>query len=453
MRKKIQQGKRQKNKLRTRLLFICAVLAFFFTIAGSVLVFLNINNNIKTKAAATGSEGGGNDLGTGEIISEFTWEKNPVTIATLGPDASKVSKDAHSMPGGRSSTHGLSAGANGKNIDLEITENEIFKHDGIDISIDFRRNEPSGDFFTKGNDINFGMDNGFITISFNVENKNGKTETIQELTQYEIPQDPVFRTYRFIYNPTAGKAEIFVNSLIVWQRELEKNTPLSWRKTGSVIIGRNMDGGAIDKPILDNLLVRSTGSVSPLSESLLNFMLETKDGSVKIHWSTSANEKADYFTIQRSINGKDFTNIVNVNARPDTSDEDEYIFSDKTPVSSPLVYYRLRHVFKNGKFVTHPLSAIRFRSDKGFSIERINPSPFEKSCDISYYLPKSGRVWIQITDQKGNIIKTLSFEAPQGKNVHVFKDELNLQAGTYTLSMIFDNKKMSTLLVKASKKV
>ena len=448
MRKKIQLGKRQQNKVRTKLLIICAIASMIITIAGGLLVFLNINNLSKTKASGTGTEGGGNDLGNGEIISEFTWEKDPVTLAILGPDGIKAGKDAHSMPGGRSSTGGLSPGLHGKNIELEIKADEIFKQDGIDISIDFRRNEPSGDFFSRGSNFNFGMENGFLTINFCIENKVGKSESVREKTQYEIPLDPVFRTYRFIYTPTSGKAEIFVNSMIVWQKEIERNTPLSWKNAGNIIIGRNMNGGGLDRAIFDNLVIRSTGSVSPLAESLLNFMLEAKDGGVKVHWSTSINEKVDYFTIERSINGVDFTNLVNIPSRPDTNDDDEYTFSDGTPVSSPLVYYRLRQTFKNGKFVTHILSAIRFRSDKGFAIERISPVPFRKSCDISFYLPKSGRVWLQITDEKGSILKTENFEAPQGKNVHVYKDEKNLVAGTYTLSLIFENKKASTKMVK-----
>ncbi len=447
MRKKIQQGKRQQNKVRTRVIIIFATTSMVVSIAAGLLVFMNINNLSKTRASGTGSEGGGNNLGNGDIISEFTWEKDPITLAILGSDAIKSGKDAHSMTGGRSSTNGLSPGANGKNIDLEIKANEIFKQDGIDISIDFRRNEPSGNFFTRGN-FNFGMANGFLAINFSVENKLGKPETIKEITNYEIPFDPIFRTYRFIYTPTSGKAEIFVNSVIVWQKEVEKNTPLSWKNTENIFIGKDMNGGGLDRVIFDNLIIRSTSSVSPLAESLLNFMLEAKDGGVKIHWSTSINEKVDHFTIERSINGVDFTNLVNIQSRPDTSENDEYIFADRTPVSTPLVYFRLRQTFKNGKFITHSLSAIRFKSDKGFAIEKVSPVPFKKSCDISYFLPKSGRVWLQISDEEGRILKTENFEAPQGKNVHIYKDEKDLKAGTYTLSLIFDNKKESTKMVK-----
>jgi len=223
---------------------------------------------------------------------------------------------------------------------------------------------------------------------------------------------------------------------------------LSWKNSGNIIIGRNMNGGGLDRAILDNFVIRNTASVLPLSESLLNFMLESKEGVVKIHWSTSANEKVDNFTIERSTNGSNFVNLAKIDARSETNEEIEYTFSDQTRVTTPIVYYRLRQTFKNGKFVTHPLSAIRFRSDKGFAIENINPVPFKKSCDISYFLPKSGRVWLQVLNEKGAIVNTESFEAPQGKNVHVFKDDKNLDSGTYTLSLIFDNMKVSSKLIK-----
>jgi hypothetical protein len=448
MRKRLQQGTRAKNKLRTRLLAVCVVASAFITIAVSVLVFMNINNIHKTRASATGTEGGGNNLNNGEILLEFIWEKNPVTLATLGPDAIRSGKDAHVMSGGRSSSGGISPGPNGNNIDLEIKGIELFKQDGIDISIDFRRNEESGDFFSRGNVFNFGMQNGFLTITYCIENKKGRIETISEKTAYEIPEDPIFRNYRFIYTAANGKAEIFVNSIIIWQYQVEKNTPMAWNGAGNIVIGRNLNGNGVDRVVLDNLIVRSTGTVAPLAESLLNFMLESKDGGVKVHWSTSINEKVEYFSLERSIDGINFVGIANVPARPDTS-EDEYTYTDRTTATTPLVYYRLRQTFKNGKFVTHALSALKLKTEKDFTIERISPIPFQKSCDISYYLPKSGRVWIQITDEKGKIYDTNSFEAPQGKNVHVFSDDKKLQPGNYTFSLMFDNKKLSMKVVKA----
>ena len=283
MKKKMQQGNRQKNNIRIRFLYVIAFSTLLVTLGVGLLVILNFNNLTKTRAKGTTEEGGGIDLSKGEIIAEFNWESDPVTTSIVGPDGKRVCEDAHSMTGGRSSSKGLAPGPNGKNIDLEIDDNELFNQDGMDISIDFRRNEPSGDFFTRGRSFNFGMDQGFINISYRIENNLGKIENVTAKSDYEIPSDRVFRTYRFIFTPLTGKAEIFANGLIVWQKQHEKNSALSWKNAGKIIIGRNMNGGGEDKVVFDNLIVRNSGSVVPFSESLLNFMLEMKEGGVIVH--------------------------------------------------------------------------------------------------------------------------------------------------------------------------
>lgn len=449
MKNRLRNRNRQKSRQTTRLIIVLGTFSGVFLLTLGWLVYLNFHNLSKTKATGKGGEGGGSALNTtGEILSEFTWEKNPVLLATLGPDGIKCSKDAHSSGGGRSSTNGLSPGTNGKDIDLEIEGTELFNQEGIDISIDYRRSEPSGSFFTRSNNFNFGIENGYLTIAFRVENAKGGSDPVKARTNYEVPDDPLYRTYRFIYSPNSGRAEIFVNSVIVWSHQGISNTPLSWKNAGNIIIGKNMNGNGADKAIFDNLVIRSTGSVSPLAESLLNFMLEPKDGTVKVHWSSSANDKVDYFTIERSINGVDFVNVSNIKANPRQAEGDEYEYTDKTAASTSIVYYRLRQTFLNGKFVIHPLSAIKFKTEKDFAIERVTPQQFEHSFDISYFLPKSGRVWMQLSDSKGKIRTTVTFEAPQGKNVHVFKDQLDLERGEYTLQLIFDNKKVSTKVTK-----
>ena len=445
---KNRQRHKQKNKLRARLLLVAGGVSFMLTITAGLMVYLNVNNVSKTRATATGGEGSGATLGNGDILTEFTLEKDPVTTATLGPDAISVSKEAHSMPGGRSSTGGLSPGPNGKDIDLEIEGTELWNQEGIDISIDYSRNEKSGSFFSRENGFNFGFENGFISIAYRLENKRGGIESFKIKTEYEIPFDMNFRNYRFIYNPSKGKAEIFVNSVIVWSNQHSPNTPLSWKNAGKVTIAKGINGDGKDIAILDNLIVRTAGNTAPLAESLLNFMLEEKEGGIKIHWSTSVNDKIKSFTIERSINGVDFMNVANVPVNPDMKETEEYSYTDKTKATTGIVYYRLRQTFINGKFISHSLAAIKMQNETNLAIEKINPLPFDKSFDVAYFLPKSGKVWIQICDESGKVVDVQSFDAPKGKNVHVYKNEKIRESGTYTINLIFDNKKVTRSIVK-----
>jgi hypothetical protein len=449
MKGKIKPGTKLKNKLSIRLMFVVGLVSFSFIFTIGLLVFLNLNNQNKSRATGNGNEAGGNILNiSGDIITEFTWENENAMMATLGPDAISISDHAHTAFGGRASTKGLAPGVGGNDINLEIQGNALFDLEGIDIAIDYRRNEESGNFLTRGNSFNFGMEKGFLIIQYKVENGRNSFSTIKERTNYEVPSDPIFRSYRFIYSPFTGKAEIFVNAVVVWSHQGNANTPLYWKSSENIVIGKNMNGGGIDRPVFDNLVIRSTGSVSLFAESLLNFMLTPRDHEVKINWSTTLNEQVDYFTIERSINGIDFVNISKLPSNPNFKNGDDYSYTDRVTDASTIVYYRLRQTFLNGKFVTHPLSAVRFKTDKGLSIETVKPTPFQQSFDVSYYLPNSGRVWIQLSDSKGKIISTKTFEAPQGKNVHIFRDEENLANGEYSLAVIFNNKKVSTKIIK-----
>ena len=449
MSNRLRQKRKHKLRVSGRLLMVVSIFTVTLSIVVSWMVYLNITNLSLTKATGAGDAGGSQLNSNCEIISEFTWEKDPVTHSTLGPDAISSGKSAHSLPGGRSSTGGLAAGTSGKGIDLTIPSSTIFDQDGIDISIDYRRNEPSGNFITRGNVFNFGINKGYIVIAYRVEDKKGGYQTVNATTDYEIPVDEIFRNYRFIYDPKKGKGEIFVNSVIIWSSDESPNTAMYWKNAGNVVVGKDMNGGGKDIPVFDNLVIRSTGSLTPINESLVNFMLETNGIGVNLHWSTSANDKAENFSLQRSVNGIDFTTVTTIKANPAMKEGDEYFYSDNPSSNSDVLYYRLRQNFKDGKFVVHPVSAIKVFIEKELSIERVNPMPFEKSFDISYFIPDDGRVWFQLTDAKGKIRSSETYKVSQGKNIHVFKDKNNLESGTYTLNIIFGEKKVSTKVIKA----
>jgi hypothetical protein len=437
-----------RTRLSVRLLWVTGTISAFLLLAAGWLVYLNFHDLGKTRASGEGKSQGGAVLNTGDIITEFTWEKDNPLLATLGPDAIASSPDAHTFPGGRASTQGLSAGPDGKDINLELSGNELFDLEGIDISIDFRRNEPAGSFFSRGNHFNFGLENGFLTVHYRVDNKKGGFITVKERTGYEVPRDEAFRTYRFIYTPTSGRGEIFVNGMPVWSHSGIPNTAMYWKGAGNIFIGKGINGGGRDVAILDNLVIRSTGTLSPLAESLLSFTLEGKESGIMVRWLTAANEQANYFTVERSVNGIDFTKVGTVSANPKTGPEAEYQYLDKTPVGEGVAYYRLRQTFRNGKFVTHALSAIKLKATRELTIDRVSPVPFQESFDISYFLPNSGRVWLQLTDPNGKIVSTETFEAPQGKNIHNYQDKHGLSSGPYTVHLIFNNRKVSASIRK-----
>lgn len=436
-----------KQKMKMRMILVSSTLFVMFTLSIGWLIFLNLSQNTSTRAS--NNESGGAILNNGEIISEFTWEHDPATKATLGPDAIKISNTAHTAFGGRASSGGLAPGKPAQDINLELAASPLFDVEGIDVSVDFKRHEPAGSFFTRGKSFDFGFKKGFLQISYRTVALKGGFETVSATTDYEIPQDEQFRNYRFIYTPTTGKGELFVNSVIVWSNEGSKNTAMYWNDAGSLFIAKGIDGGGIDQPLMDNFVIRTTGSVSPLAESLINFMLEPSGNDIKIIWSTTANNKVDFFTIERSVNGVDFANLTNVTSNPNLKDDEGYAYLDKTATTPGVLFYRIRQTFKDGKFITHATSAIKLKVDKALTIDKVSPDTFQNTFNLAYYIPASGRVWVQLVDESGKIQSSETFEAQQGKNIYVFKDKKNISAGSYTVNLVFNDKRVSAKITKA----
>lgn len=81
--------------------------------------------------------------------------------------------------------------------------------------------------------------------------------------------------------------------------------------------------------------------------SLISFTGHAVGYENQLNWSTASELNNDYFDIQKSSNGKDFTTIGKINGAGNSSETNEYSFIDRTPFS-PITYYRLQQNDFNG---------------------------------------------------------------------------------------------------------
>ncbi len=90
-------------------------------------------------------------------------------------------------------------------------------------------------------------------------------------------------------------------------------------------------------------------SSSPLPVSWLSFNGERVEKLTKLNWSTASEKNSSYFTVQKSINGVEFSNIGQVKAANFSSQVSNYSFNDLTNGTSSS-YYRIMEVDMNGSF-------------------------------------------------------------------------------------------------------
>ncbi len=272
-----------------------------------------------------------------QILSSFSWSSGSVTTATTGISAISSSSSATISSGG-SNGNGLNPGLPKTNANITIASSTTFDIDGIDVQFDFQRDEVTANFFERGNSLVFVMTSGNLNVSYRVSDGAGSYSTISSGTIYSVPNDDVFRTYRFVYTPLTGKGEVFVNGTSMWVNNGTANRNMYWTGAGNIKIGSLMNGGGANKPCLDEFTITKVANTLPIE--LTSFKANSIKNNVSLNWITTSEKNNDFFTIEKSKNGNDWSELIKIQGAGNSNNQKEYTYIDAN-VPSNHYYYRL----------------------------------------------------------------------------------------------------------------
>jgi hypothetical protein len=85
----------------------------------------------------------------------------------------------------------------------------------------------------------------------------------------------------------------------------------------------------------------------PLPVTWLDFSANCERGNIAIKWSTATEQNSDYFLLERSTDGNNFSSIGTVPAAKNSSTVKNYSFTDTDPLSG-TAFYRITEVDLNG---------------------------------------------------------------------------------------------------------
>ncbi len=108
--------------------------------------------------------------------------------------------------------------------------------------------------------------------------------------------------------------------------------------------------------------------VSPLPIKLLSFSAKPNDEEVDLNWTTATETNNDFFTIERSANGKDFSLIGIKKGAGNSTTVLGYSAIDKEPLPG-ISYYRLKQTDFDGKFSYSNTIAVKFSGDQRLIIQ------------------------------------------------------------------------------------
>lgn len=179
---------------------------------------------------------------------------------------------------------------------------------------------------------------------------------------------------------------------------------------------------------------------SPLPVTLISFtVFNISDSNIQLTWSTASELNFDYFEIERSTDGKNFTSIGRRQGNGTTNLQHNYEFTD----SEPLIgnnYYRLRSIDFDGFAESFPAIVADFVSKKNASVYPNPVANGQLHIDLNF---EGQGTSIKIIDLNGVQKETLTSSNSQNSL------PLSLDPGLYLITIIDGSfKQVSRLVVK-----
>ena len=160
------------------------------------------------------------------------------------------------------------------------------------------------------------------------------------------------------------------------------------------------------------------------------FDLSQSNETVVLQWKTASESMNDFFTVEKTSDGINYTTIGTIDGSGTTSLPGEYSFTDEQPASGTN-YYRLRQTDFNGSSQVISLKAIEVTLErKAFSIY---PNPCAGNR-LSIMAPGEGQFKIEILNTAGQTEFVSDYVLKDGEPVTILLPTLN--AGFYTVAVI-----------------
>ncbi len=200
--------------------------------------------------------------------------------------------------------------------------------------------------------------------------------------------------------------------------------------------------------IVGNLQLLPLSNV-PIPVKFTAFTAVKKDNNGLLNWQVE-NESAvtDHYEIERSFNGRDFTSIANTVAKSNNSNTNAYEYTDNNlkALRADIIYYRIKQVDKDGKFVYTEIRSIRL-DGKSFSAS-VFPNPVTSTGSVNVDVLEDVKINIILTDAAGKEMQKATIDGKKGLNVYKLNMS-SLAAGTYQLKVIAGNESKIIPVVKS----
>lgn len=186
----------------------------------------------------------------------------------------------------------------------------------------------------------------------------------------------------------------------------------------------------------------SSSSLNPLPISLLSFNAIPVNTNVLVKWSTSNETNNNFFTVERSLDGRTWSNIGIVKAAGNSFTTIEYQLVDRAPVEG-LQFYRLKQTDLNGEFTYSNIVPVKFNAENNTNVV-LFPQPAGDILNVSVQNTENLNINIKILNAMGQ--QVLELNNLNGSVIQI--DLSTLTSGVYYMELNLDGAVTQTKLIK-----
>lgn len=189
-----------------------------------------------------------------------------------------------------------------------------------------------------------------------------------------------------------------------------------------------------------NDLSRCFAELCNLPVELTSFTGVERDCQVDLNWQTATESNSNYFVVERSTDGIQFTEIDRVNAARNSQTINNYAFTDES--ASVQNYYRLKQVDVDGAYEYSEIIKINTTCFDGTvsDILDVFPNPVGSigAMNMSVFSKTDESAFITVLNLEGKVILKKAINLIEGTNSLHYSVK-GLAAGTYFLRLEGDN--------------
>lgn len=167
----------------------------------------------------------------------------------------------------------------------------------------------------------------------------------------------------------------------------------------------------------------------PTPVDLMNFNGRYNNGQVSLDWQTAQEVNSDKFEIYKSNDGQNFSVIGSVKSAGYSGSVKNYSFNDATPGSSKYVYYKLKQIDLDGKFIF--TSVVRVATDGMKASMTAYPNPFSTHFTASFSANKTADAKMTLRNAMGQPVMVRTLKVIQGNNTIDIANLPALTSGVY----------------------